>query len=39
MPRKPTARISKELLDSLFQEFDIFDKSRDGRLVDAAVGV
>lgn len=34
MPRKPTARISRELLDSLFHEFDIFGKSRDGRLID-----
>ena len=32
MPRKPSAEISRELLDVLFEEFDIWRKVRDGRL-------
>ena len=33
MRRKPTAQISMELLEILFEEFDIWDKIRDGRLI------
>ena len=33
MPRKPTAQISKELLDSLFKDFAILSKIEDGRLL------
>ena len=33
MPRKPTARVSIDLLNVLFDEFDVWDKVRDGRLV------
>lgn len=33
MPRKPTAEISKELLETLFQEFDLWNKIKDGRLL------
>ena len=33
MRRKPTVQISIELLDSLFDEFDIWSKIKDGRLV------
>ncbi len=32
MPRKPSAEISRELLEALFDEFDIWSKVRDGRL-------
>ena len=32
MPRKPSAEISRELLEALFDEFDIWAKARDGRL-------
>lgn len=33
MPRKPTAQISKELLESLFDEFGLWSKMQDGRLI------
>ena len=32
MRKKPTAQVSRELLDSLFEEFDLWNKIRDGRL-------
>ena len=32
MRKKPTAEISFEMLEELFQEFDIWAKIRDGRL-------
>ena len=35
MPRKPSAEISRELLDILFEEFDIWPKVRDGRLTSS----
>ena len=37
MPGKPTARVSIDLLNILFDEFDIWDKVRDGRLVSLPV--
>ena len=35
MPRRPTAEISKELLESLFKEFDLWEKIGDGRLLSS----
>ena len=32
MRRKPTAQVQIELLENLFEEFDIWNKIRDGRL-------
>lgn len=32
MRRKVTAEVSMEVLESLFREFDLWDKIRDGRL-------
>ena len=37
MPRKPSAEISRELLEALFDEFDIWNKVRDGRLLSLPV--
>ena len=37
MRRKPTAEISLELLESLFQEFDLWAKIADGRLPSSIV--
>ena len=33
MPRRPTAEISKELLESLFNEFDLWEKIGDVRIL------
>ena len=35
MPRRPTAEISKALLESLFEEFDIWEKIGDGRILSS----
>ena len=37
MPGKPTARVSIDLLNILFDEFDIWTKARDGRLLSLPV--
>ena len=37
MARKPTAEIPLALLEDLFQEFSIWDKIRDGRLLSHIV--
>lgn len=33
MRRIPTAQISKDILDNLFEEFDLWDKIQDGRIL------
>ena len=37
MPRIPTAGVTRELLDSLFDEFNIWGKIDDGRLTSESV--
>ena len=37
MPRIPTAGVSRDLLDLLFNEFDLWAKFRDGRLTSEPV--
>ena len=38
MPRKPTARVSIDLLNIFFDEFEIWTMVRDGRLVSPPAG-
>jgi len=37
VPKIPTAEVSQELLDSLFAEFDLWAKIKDGRLTSQSV--
>jgi len=37
MPRIPTAEVPKEVLDYLFDEFDIWAKIHDGRLISEPI--
>ena len=37
MRRRPTAPVAPDILDALFQEFDIWEKIRDGRLTTEIV--
>ncbi|MBI4310510.1 MAG: hypothetical protein HY681_01905 [Chloroflexi bacterium] len=39
MPRKPTAHVQHELLESIFDEFELWEKIADGRLLSEVVAL